>query len=256
MRKPIIAGNWKMNTTVMESVELVKDIQSLVEDIPGIDVVVCPPFPSLSDVSRVLKGSSIGLGAQNMYWESEGAFTGEVSAKMILTVGCQYVILGHSERRLYFGETDEGVKKKVVTALAEGLVPILCVGEQSEERASGQTEQVVERQLTRAVDGLSREEMLKVIIAYEPVWAIGTGKSATPEMANEVHTYLRELLKSVYDQDVATGVRIQYGGSVTEDNAASLLSQTDIDGALVGGASLKAESFNKIVRIGSQSTGG
>jgi triosephosphate isomerase len=256
MRRLIIAGNWKMHTTVDESIALVREIQGLVRYRGAVDVVVCPPFPSLASVSRILEGTGIELGAQNMHWEPKGAYTGEVSAKMLLTVGCQYVILGHSERRLYFGERDEEVKKKVAAALGAGLIPILCIGERLEERESGQTEEVIERQLTKAVEGLFREEMINIVIAYEPVWAIGTGKSATPEMANDVHTYVRSLLKDLYDEDVASSVRIQYGGSVSEGNAAALLMQPDIDGALIGGASLKAESFSDIVQIGVQNRGG
>ena len=252
MRRPIIAGNWKMNTTVTEAVALVQAVRDSIGDIRDVDVVLCPPFISLTHVWNVVSGSSIELGAQNMHWEPKGAYTGEVSAKMLLTAGCQYVILGHSERRLHFGETDEGVRKKLGAALAMGLTPIVCVGERLQERDSGRTEQVVERQLTAAAEGLSREEILKVIFAYEPVWAIGTGKAATPEMANEVHRYLRRLLRDLYDEDLAAAVRIQYGGSVTEENAAQLLAQSEIDGALVGGASLKAESFTTIVRISSQ----
>jgi triosephosphate isomerase len=234
----------------------VDDICDRVGDIGTVDIVVCPPFPALSTVRNRLEGTSVGLGAQNMHWENAGAFTGEVSARMLLTVGCQYVILGHSERRHLFSETDEAVGKKVKAALAAGLIPILCVGERLEEREAGKTEEVVERQVTAAVEALSREEMDRIIVAYEPVWAIGTGKSATPEMANDVHVHIRHVLKELYDEDLASGVRIQYGGSVTEDNAAALLTQPDIDGALIGGASLKAESFGSIIQIGSQTTGG
>ena len=256
MRKPIFAGNWKMNTTVTESLDLANRVKGLMGDVTSVDVVVCPPFPSLLEVSKILKGSSIGLGAQNMHWEPMGAYTGEVSAKMILTVGCQYVILGHSERRLHFGESDEGVRRKVMAALEGGLTPIVCLGERMEERESGLTKQIVERQLSEVADGLRHTEMQNVIFAYEPVWAIGTGKSASPEMANEVHQYLRQLLKTVYNEDVASVVRILYGGSVNEKNAAALLLQPDIDGALVGGASLKAESFCEIIKRGSRGMGG
>jgi triosephosphate isomerase len=256
MRRPIIAGNWKMNTTIDEAISLVESLRDLLPHRENVDIVVCPPFTMLADVCQALKRSSIRLGAQNMHWEPQGAFTGEVSAKMLLTAGCQYVILGHSERRHHFGETDEGVQKKVAAALISGLRPILCLGERLEERERGQTEEVVSRQLKKAVEGLSSEEMLKIVIAYEPVWAIGTGKAATPEMANDVHHYLREVLKDLYSEPVASSVRIQYGGSVTEENAASLLIQPDIDGALVGGASLKAESFARIVHVGSETMGG
>jgi triosephosphate isomerase len=256
MRRPIIAGNWKMNMTVDEATVFVQSLRDLLHDVGDVDIVVCPPYPALSGVSRILEGTSIGLGAQNMHWEPEGAYTGEVSARMLLTAGCQYVILGHSERRLHFGETDEGVNRKAASALTAGLKPIVCVGETLDERETDQTEEVVERQLRGAVEGVSPEEMVKVVIAYEPVWAIGTGKAATPEMANEVHRYLRELIQKLYGEQIASSSRIQYGGSVTEENAVSLLTQPDIDGALVGGASLKAESFAAIVRVGSEHMGG
>ena len=256
MRRAIIAGNWKMNRTIDEALSLVESLRTLLQDVQNVDIVVCPPFPALAEVSKVLEGTSIGLGAQNMYWEPQGAFTGEVSAKMLLTAGCQFVILGHSERRHLFGETDEGVNKKVTAALESGLIPIICIGERLEEREASQTEGVVERQLTGAVQGLSPEQMLKVVIAYEPVWAIGTGMAATPEMANDVHRYIRGLLRTMHDEGISSAVRIQYGGSVTDENAVSLLAQPDIDGALVGGASLKAESFAKIVRAGVEQTGG
>ena len=256
MRRLIIAGNWKMNLTLDESTDLVREICKRVGHIENVDMVVCPPFPLLSGVAEVLKGTAIGLGGQNMHWEPKGPYTGEISARMLLTAGCRYVILGHSERRLHFGETDEMVKKKVAAALAAGLIPILCIGERLEEREIGKTEEIVEQQLSAAVQGLSREEVQRIVIAYEPVWAIGTGKSATPEMANDVHLQVRALLGSLYGEDTAARVRIQYGGSVNEENAAALLSQPDIDGALIGGASLKAEVFSTIIRIGSESTGG
>ena len=256
MRRPIIAGNWKMNMTVNEATVFVQSLRDLLHDVRNVDIVVCPPFPALADVSKILQGTSISLGAQNMHWELQGAYTGEVSAKMLLTAGCRYVILGHSERRLHFGETDDGVKKKVATALDSGLIPIVCVGERIEEREAGQTEQVVERQLAGAVQGLSQEEMSRIVIAYEPVWAIGTGRAATPEMADDVHRYLRELIQRMYGDKISSSARIQYGGSVTDENAVSLLTLPDIDGALVGGASLKTESFTKIVRVGYEHMGG
>ncbi len=256
MRRKIIAGNWKMNMAGEEARKLAQEIRDRLQGVRDADMLVCPPFPSLQDVGTILKGSSLGLGAQNMHWEPQGAFTGEVSARMLLTVGCQYVILGHSERRLYFSETDEQIRKKVAAALAAGLTPIVCVGETLEERESGQTGDVVGKQLKGAVEGLSREAMLRLIIAYEPVWAIGTGRSATPEMANDVHAFLRALVASLHRADVAEKIRIQYGGSVTEANADGLFSQPDIDGALVGGASLKPDIFSAIVSIGSQHMGG
>lgn len=250
MRRPIIAGNWKMNKTVDEAVQLVKLLKQRLADVDPVEVVVCPPFTALSKVAEVLKDTKIQLGAQNMFYEPEGAYTGEVSAKMLLTTGCRFVILGHSERRIYFEESNETVNKKVKAALASGLTPIVCVGEKLEEREAGIMEEVVEGHVTGALDGLSREDVQKVIIAYEPVWAIGTGRTATPEQANEAHSYIRWLLGEMFDQFLAEAIQIQYGGSVKPENSAQLLSQSDIDGALVGGASLDAELFSQIVKSG------
>lgn len=248
MRIPLIAGNWKMYTTASEAVKLVESLKTLVQNLNGVEIAVCPPFVNLIPVAQVLKGTSIRLGAQNMYWEDEGAFTGEVSAKMLKEAGCHFVILGHSERRQYFGETNETVNKKIKKALASGLYPIVCVGETLDEREKGMTEKVIHSQLEGCFQGLNSSDMQKIVIAYEPVWAIGTGRNATPEQAEEVHRFIRRWMESRFGKETTDVVRIQYGGSVKPENAMALLSQPDIDGALVGGASLKAESFKAIAK--------
>ncbi|OQA24333.1 MAG: Bifunctional PGK [Verrucomicrobia bacterium ADurb.Bin345] len=248
MRKPIVAGNWKLNKTVAEAVNLIEAIKEKAADIQGVDIVVCPPFTALQAAKAALAGSSVDLGAQNMHWEKSGAFTGEVSAEMLREVGCHYVILGHSERRQYFKETDEQVNRKAKAALAGGLRPIVCVGELLEERESGRTEAVVSAQVRGSLAGLSASDLLKTVVAYEPVWAIGTGRTATPAQAQEVHALIRSLLKELADEHVAQSVRIQYGGSVKPSNAKELFGQKDIDGGLIGGASLEAGSFLDIVR--------
>lgn len=249
MRTPIIAGNWKMNTVVEDAKALVQELKPLVSDVTDVEIVVCPPFVSLTSVAEVIKGSNIGLGAQNLYWEKSGAFTAEVSAPMLKSTGCTYVIIGHSERRAYFHETDETVNKRIFAALDEGLKPIVCVGETLEERESGQTFDVIKRQITAGLANLSTKHMKTVVIAYEPVWAIGTGKTATPEQAQEVHAFIRKLLAEMFGDMTAEETRIQYGGSVKPNNVTALMSQADIDGALVGGASLKADSFAQIVKF-------
>lgn len=248
MRRAIIAGNWKMNKTGVEAVQLVKELLDKVSAVRGVDIVVCPPFTALESVAWILGKGAVKIGAQNMHWAERGAYTGEVSAKMLLTIGCQYVILGHSERRAYFGESNSDVNKKLKAALANSLIPIVCVGEKLEERERGQTEAIVQDHILGAFEGLSVAELPRVIVAYEPVWAIGTGKTASPEQANQVHAFIRDLLQDRFGKPVAQGIRIQYGGSVKPENAASLLRQPEIDGALVGGASLDAESFAQIVR--------
>lgn len=248
MRQPVIAGNWKMNKTPAEAAELARALVSEIGPVANVERVLCPPFVALAAVAPVLAGTGIGLGAQNMHWEKAGAFTGEVSAPMLAGL-CQYVIIGHSERRQYFGETDETVNKKVKAALAHGLTPIICVGENLAENEAGQTRAVVARHVRGAYQGLSADEALKTIIAYEPVWAIGTGRAATPEGANAVHAdCIRPLLAELFSAQLAQALRIQYGGSVTAANAAALMAQPDIDGALVGGASLKVADFSAIVR--------
>jgi len=211
------------------------------------EVIVCPPFTSLSEVNSLVKGTRVKLGAQNMFYEESGAYTAEISADMLKSVGCEYVILGHSERRVIFNESDELINKKIKTALAKALKPIFCVGELLEQRESGETMKVVSSQIEKGLEGITAEQMKNVIIAYEPVWAIGTGKTATPKQAQEVHSFIRELVAKKYSTSVAEGLIIQYGGSVKPDNSSELLSQKDIDGALVGGACLKADSFLSII---------
>jgi triosephosphate isomerase len=248
MRKPIVAGNWKMNKTVAEALELVKGIKAELSDVSGVDVVLCPPFTALHAVRKAIDGTAIDLGAQNAHWEKSGAYTGEISVEMLREVGCHYVILGHSERRQYFKETDEMVNRKAKAVLAAGLFPIVCVGETLAEREAGRTEQVVTTQVRGSLAGLSANDLLRTVIAYEPVWAIGTGRTATPQQAQEVHALIRKLLAQMADAHVAQSVRIQYGGSVKPTNAKELFGQPDIDGGLIGGASLEARSFIDIVR--------
>lgn len=248
MRTPIIAGNWKLNNTISEAVALTTALKDLVAGCNGVEIIVVPTFTVLSAVSKVIKGSNILLAAQDVYWEESGAFTGEVSAPMLKDAGCDYVIIGHSERRQYFGETNESVNQKVKAALSHDLKPIICVGEQLEDREAGRTETVIENHVTGGIADLSAAQLLSSVIAYEPVWAIGTGKTATPAQAQEVHSYIRKLLKNTYADEVASQICIQYGGSVKPENAAELMAQPDVDGALVGGASLQAESFAEIVK--------
>jgi triosephosphate isomerase len=243
MRRPLIAGNWKMNSDRAGAVALADAIAQRSEEFPGLDLLVCPPATYLVPVSIALGGSDVLLGAQNMFHEKNGAFTGEISAAMLLDVGCRYVILGHSERRHILGETDADVNKKTLAALAAGLTPIVCVGELLAEREAGQTAAVIRRQFDGSLAGVSVQAIRKLVIAYEPVWAIGTGKVASPQQAEEVHADLRGLLAKRYNEATAAEVRILYGGSVKPDNAADLLSQPNIDGALIGGASLKADDF-------------
>ncbi|NLP09117.1 triose-phosphate isomerase [bacterium] len=247
MRKRIVAGNWKMHKTVPQATELAAAIAAAAPKDGAGEIVVCPPFVNLTAVAGAIKGSSVLLGAQNMHWEEKGAFTGEISAEMLKSAGCRYVILGHSERRQYFGETDVTVNKKIKRALAVGLIPIVCVGETIDQRNAGTTESVVGGQVTGCLADLSAEQAQTLVIAYEPVWAIGTGVTATSEQAQEVHHFIRTLLTKLYSESVAQSVRIQYGGSMKPDNAAQLLAQPDIDGGLIGGASLDAKSFLQIV---------
>ena len=250
MRKPFVAGNWKMNTDSHTSVELVERIASGFVETAGqsVTVAVCPPFVYLQSVAKALSSSGIAVGAQDIYFEPEGAFTGEISASMLKDVGCLYCLCGHSERRHVIGETDELINKKVAAAIAGGLLPILCVGELLEEREASQTNEVVTRQVKEGLAGLNAEKLQAVTIAYEPVWAIGTGLTATPEQAQEVHDFIRKLLGQIYDEEIAEEIRILYGGSVKPDNAAELMSQKDIDGSLVGGASMKADDFLAIIQ--------
>ena len=236
-----------MNKTVPEALSLVRELKERVLDVSDRDILVCPPFTSLFAVFKEIEGSNILLGGQNMFYEERGAFTGEISPLMLKDVGCSYVILGHSERRHIFGEDDELINKKVVSAVKHGLIPILCVGELLEERERGETEKVVERQLRKGLAGLTSSD--DFVVAYEPVWAIGTGRTATPEQAQEVHEFIRGVLSELFGREKADEVRILYGGSVKPENAKGLISMPDIDGALVGGASLNAESFSKIVKF-------
>jgi triosephosphate isomerase len=249
-RKPIIAGNWKMYNTAAESLALVNALKKELVGVNASDVetVVCPPFTALYAVSTILQDSGIALGAQNVHWEKEGAFTGEIAAPMLKELSVRYAIVGHSERRQFFGETNEGVNKRAKAALAHGIRPIVCVGEMLAQREAGQTEAVVRDHVTGGLAGFTKDAMLDTVIAYEPVWAIGTGKTATPAQAQEVHAFIRELLAAMFDSSVAGKIRIQYGGSVKPANAKELLGQPDIDGALVGGASLKAADFAAIVK--------
>ncbi|HEY4613170.1 MAG TPA: triose-phosphate isomerase [Bacteroidota bacterium] len=248
MRGKAIAGNWKMNKDQAESSSLITELKAKIgAGVDGVQVIICPPFTSLALASELIKGSPIKIGAQNMYHEDEGAFTGEISPKMLKSVGCTYVILGHSERRQIFGETNEFINKKAKKALAAGLLPIICVGETLEEREKNITDQIVSTQVKGVLKDLSSAELEKVIIAYEPVWAIGTGKNATPEQAEEVHRLIRKLVGQLYSIAAAEKLIIQYGGSVKPDNAVTLLKQPNIDGALVGGACLKADSFHQII---------
>lgn len=249
MRKPIIAGNWKMHKNIGEAVALVRELAELTADVKEVDMVVCPPFTALYPVSEELKNTGIGLGAQNMYWEKQGAFTGEVSPVMLKDAGCQYVIIGHSERRQYFVETDETVNKKVKTALSYNLIPIMCVGETLEQRETGTTEAIIGQQVKGGLAGLTSAEVAGMVIAYEPIWAIGTGRTASADDANTVCGFVRKTVAELFDIQTAASVRIQYGGSVKPSNIAELMAKSDIDGALVGGAALDAAGFSQIIKF-------
>ena len=254
MRRPILAGNWKMNMTIAEATEFVRSIRRGLNSVKGADRVLCPPYTALAAVKDLLMATEIGLGAQNMYWEDKGAYTGEIAPGMLKEL-CQYVILGHSERRAYYGETDEGVNRKIKAALAHGLVPIVCVGETEAEYDAGQTEEVVGGQVRGCLVGLTAEEVAGLVMAYEPVWAIGTGKAATAAGAGSViGLTIRGTIARLYDEATAQAVRVQYGGSVKPANVAEFMSHPDIDGALVGGASLKPD-FVELVRIAAETVG-
>lgn len=252
-RKKLIAGNWKMNKTSADAVSLARELVASVGSAPEVEVVICPPFTALEAVAKAIDGSLIKLGAQNMHFEASGAFTGEVSAPMLRAIFATHVILGHSERRALFGETDELVNKKVLAALKNQLKPILCVGETLAEREGGSTLKVVQTQTERGLEGVSKEQAATLVVAYEPVWAIGTGKVATTEQAQEVHAFIRGLLTKHYGEAVSQKVRILYGGSMKPANAPELLAQKDIDGGLIGGASLEARSFTELVKAASVS---
>ncbi len=248
IRRPLIAGNWKMHLNLAQSVELAKAIRDAAGDSPS-EIVICVPFTALTVVAEVLKGSRVRLGAQDVFWESQGAFTGEISASQLADSGASHVIIGHSERRRLFGDTDEAVNKKLKAALGARLIPIVCVGETLDERQSNQTFRVLEAQMAGALKGFAPADLASAVVAYEPVWAIGTGVTATPEQAQEAHRFLRRQAAKLYGEGFAAGLRILYGGSVTADSVDGLMSQPDLDGALVGGASLKAPSFNRIAHF-------
>lgn len=246
LRKAVIAGNWKMNKTPAEATALLNEITPLVKD-AGCDVVACVPYVDLHAALEATKGTNVKIGAENCHWAKSGAFTGEISADMLASMGIEYVIIGHSERRTYFGDTDVTVQQRTRAALDAGLTVILCVGEYLEQREQGITDELVAMQTKIALGGVSKEELKRIIIAYEPVWAIGTGKTATADQANEVCAVIRNTIKDIYDEDAANGITIQYGGSMNAANAAELLSKPDVDGGLIGGASLKAPDFAAIV---------
>ena len=248
MRKLLLAGNWKMNKNIQESGELAKALVEKVKGISDKDVLICPTATALSEVSKVVKGTNVALGAQNMYFETKGAFTGEISPDMLKSAGCTHVILGHSERRQIFGEPDEVINKKTLLALAEGLTPVVCIGETLEQREAGETLGVVESQMRGSLNNIVGDQILKIVLAYEPVWAIGTGKTPSPAQAQEVHAYIRKIFTDIFGSKLAEQVRVLYGGSVKPANVKELMGQKDIDGALVGGAALKVEDFEKIVK--------
>jgi triosephosphate isomerase len=248
-RKPLIAGNWKMFKTGPEALETADRLVKLLSTTMDVDVMIAPPFTALAQVSDLLKKTRISLGAQNLFWEAEGAYTGEISASMLVSAGCRYVIVGHSERRQYFGETDETVNQKIKAAVTNDLIPVMCIGESETERESKETFSVLDRQVQKGLKGFSADEMETLVMAYEPVWAIGTGKTATADQAQEVHLFLREMLEKKFGNNLAKSIRILYGGSVKSDNIKELMTMPDIDGALIGGASLEPETFSKIVQF-------
>jgi triosephosphate isomerase len=248
MRLPIIAGNWKMHMTKGEALDYISELKGKVEG-TDVEVVICPPAIFLDSLKQGTKGSNIKIGAQNMHWEEKGAFTGEISPIMLKDLSIDYCIIGHSERRQYFGETNETVNKKIKAALNHDIIPILCVGETLDIRNEGNTESLLKEQITEAFKDIDSMDAKKIVVAYEPIWAIGTGETATPEMANNAIAYIRGVIKDIYDETISEEIRIQYGGSVKPNNAEELMNQNDIDGALVGGASLKADSFSQIVNF-------
>jgi triosephosphate isomerase len=248
-RKPLIAGNWKMYKTSSEAAETAKDLIEQVRDVADVDIMIAPPFTALEAVARAIKNSPVALGAQNLFWEEEGAYTGEISAPMLKSVGCEYAIIGHSERRQYFGETDETVNQKIQAAIQADLKPVFCIGETEQEREAEQTFSVLDKQVKKGLERRVPEQLDSLIIAYEPVWAIGTGKTATDEQAQEVHQFIRSLIEKSFGKGLSKSIRILYGGSVKPGNILNLMGMPDIDGALVGGASLDADSFSKIVKF-------
>ncbi len=252
MRRPLISGNWKMYKTGPEAVAFINALNDAVAEASDVDIMVAPPFTALSQVAEAAAGTSIGLGAQNLHWESEGAYTGEISAQMLNAAGCQYVIIGHSERRQYFGETDQQINRKIDAAAKAGLIPVFCIGETESQRDAGETFSVLDKQVKNGLESLFSENLKSLIVAYEPVWAIGTGKTATKEQAQEVHAYLRNGFAKMYGPEFAQGLRILYGGSVKPSNVKDLMAMEDIDGALVGGASLDPDSFSRLVHFKDQ----
>ena len=248
-RTPLIAGNWKMYKTTPEAVDTAQQLVELVADSADVDIMIAPVFTALDPVSRVVRNSRVAMGAQNLYWQKEGAYTGEISADMLVAAGCQYVIIGHSERRQYFGETDEAVNKKISAAITTNLIPVFCIGETESERESGNTFSVLDKQVKDGLKGKVADDLGSLVIAYEPVWAIGTGKTATNDQAQEAHKYIRSLIEGLFGTTLAESIRILYGGSVKPANVSELMAMPDIDGALVGGASLDPESFSKIVKF-------
>ena len=248
MRKPLIAGNWKLHKTIPEALELAGELKRELADFSGADLLICPPFIDLRPVADLLTGSHIALGGQDLFWEDSGAFTGQISGPMLKSAGCAYVIIGHSEMRKYFGNTDEVVNKKLQAAIRSALTPILCVGESLEKREQKVTKEFLRKQLGADIQGVGREGISRIVVAYEPIWAIGTGRTASPRMAGETHHFIRELFAEHYDASIANNLRILYGGSVKPENARALIAEEDIDGFLIGGASLKADSFGKIAR--------
>jgi triosephosphate isomerase (TIM) len=245
-RTPLIAGNWKMHKTVAEAVETTRQLVELTADVTTVEMMIAPPSTALAPMAEQLKTSKIALGGQNLFWEKQGAYTGELSAAMLLSAGCSHVLIGHSERRQYFGETDETVNKRIKAALNAGLIPVLCIGETEAERDAGKTFSVLDKQVINGLEGLFSDDLGSLVIAYEPVWAIGTGKTASDDQAQEAHHYIRDLVKRQFGKALASGIRILYGGSVKPSNVKALMAMPDVDGALVGGASLEAESFSQL----------
>jgi len=249
MRKPFMAGNWKLYKNAEETRAFFEEFKPLVADVEDVDIALAPTYTSLHAAADAIRGTNVALAAQNVFWEAVGAYTGEIAPGMLCEAGCRYVIVGHSERRQYFGETDETVNRRLKAALGAGLDPIFCVGERIEQRRAGETMKVVEEQIRQGLEGIGAEDPPRIVIAYEPVWAIGTGETATPAQAQEVHRFIRELIASLWGDDAAGATRIQYGGSVKPENVDELMTEPDVDGALVGGASLKAVSFARIVKF-------
>ena len=248
LRKPLIAGNWKMYKTVAEAVETARELVQCTAT-ANVDVMIAPPFTALAPVAEVVKGTSVALGAQNLFWKNEGAYTGEISPAMLSDIGCRYAIIGHSERRQYFGDTDESVNEKIRAALAHQLIPVFCVGETETQREAQETFSVLDKQVTKGLEGFSAQALSGLVLAYEPVWAIGTGKTATIDQVQEVHAFLRSLIEKRFDNLLAKTVKILYGGSVKPDNVTEIMNMPDVDGALVGGASLSAKVFNSIIHF-------